>query len=150
MGGTGHSNTVAVNIFIIPRIPFPVPTVLDGHIESSYINMRNEAIRRLRQGLGRGLRRTSTLGCDFAPARSTLQECARLCTGAFSSRMECPHAGGRPEGGEAIKDRAFFRTTENGRLNITDALCHACSFEPKVRQSNSRAPHPPAGRRLSG
>lgn len=42
---------------VIPRVPFQRPTVLDEQIESRYIDGRNSAIRRLRQGIGRGLRR---------------------------------------------------------------------------------------------
>ena len=41
---------------IIPRIPFGQPVVVDGEITTHYLNARNTAVRRLRQGIGRGLR----------------------------------------------------------------------------------------------
>jgi len=41
---------------VVPKIPFPAPTVLDEKIESRYIDSRNQAVRRMRQVIGRGLR----------------------------------------------------------------------------------------------
>ena len=41
---------------LIPRIPFGQPVVVDGQITTHYLNAKNTAIRRLRQGIGRGLR----------------------------------------------------------------------------------------------
>ena len=41
---------------IIPRIPYDAPMVLDENIESSFLNSRNKAIRRMKQVIGRGLR----------------------------------------------------------------------------------------------
>jgi Rad3-related DNA helicase len=41
---------------IIPRIPYDPPMVLDDNIESSFLNSRNKAIRRMKQVIGRGLR----------------------------------------------------------------------------------------------
>ena len=41
---------------VVPRIPFPNPTVLDDKVEGHYLNSRNSAIRRMRQVIGRGLR----------------------------------------------------------------------------------------------
>lgn len=41
---------------VVPRIPYERPVNLDGHIESSFLDSRNTAIRRMRQVIGRGLR----------------------------------------------------------------------------------------------
>ena len=41
---------------VVPRIPFGKPSVLDGKIESRYVDSRNIAVRRMRQVAGRGLR----------------------------------------------------------------------------------------------
>ena len=41
---------------LIPRVPFGQPVVVDGQITTHYLDARNTAIRRLRQGIGRGLR----------------------------------------------------------------------------------------------
>jgi Rad3-related DNA helicase len=41
---------------VVPRIPYDRPVVLDGHHESSFLDTRNKALRRMRQVIGRGLR----------------------------------------------------------------------------------------------
>ena len=41
---------------VIPQVPFPPPTILDGKTESTYLSARGVAVRRLRQVFGRGLR----------------------------------------------------------------------------------------------
>ncbi len=41
---------------VIPKAPYGNPVILDGHIESRYIDSKNIAIRRMRQVVGRGLR----------------------------------------------------------------------------------------------
>jgi hypothetical protein len=41
---------------VVPRVPFERPVVLDGQVESRYVDTRNTAVRRMRQVIGRGLR----------------------------------------------------------------------------------------------
>lgn len=41
---------------VMPKAPYGAPTILDGHVESRYVDSRNMAVRRFRQGLARGLR----------------------------------------------------------------------------------------------
>lgn len=41
---------------VMPKAPYGAPTVLDGHVESRYLDSRNMTVRRFRQGLARGLR----------------------------------------------------------------------------------------------
>ena len=41
---------------VIPRVPFERPTVLDGKIESRYVDSLNVASGRMRQVIGHGLR----------------------------------------------------------------------------------------------
>ena len=41
---------------VVPRVPYERPVVLDGEVESSFLDTRNTAVRRLRQVIGRGLR----------------------------------------------------------------------------------------------
>lgn len=41
---------------VLPKAPYGPPTILDGHVESRYVDSRNMAVRRFRQGLARGLR----------------------------------------------------------------------------------------------
>jgi Rad3-related DNA helicase len=42
---------------VMPKAPYGQPTVLDEHEVSRYVDSRNAAVRRFRQGLARGLRR---------------------------------------------------------------------------------------------
>ena len=42
---------------VAPKIPVGKPTVLDDNIESSFIESKNLAIRRMRQVAGRGIRK---------------------------------------------------------------------------------------------
>lgn len=41
---------------VMLRVPYAPPTVLDGHEVTRYLDSRNSALRRFRQGLARGLR----------------------------------------------------------------------------------------------
>lgn len=41
---------------VVPRVPYERPVILDGEVESSFLDARNTAVRRLRQVIGRGLR----------------------------------------------------------------------------------------------
>jgi Rad3-related DNA helicase len=41
---------------VVPRVPYERPVVLDGEIESRFLDTRNTAVRRMRQVIGRGLR----------------------------------------------------------------------------------------------
>lgn len=52
----GLDTPVVWKTIVVPRIPFDRPIVLDGELESSYLDTRNTAIRRMRQVMGRGLR----------------------------------------------------------------------------------------------
>ena len=49
---------------IIPHIPYERPVVLDGQHESSFLDNRNTALRRMRQVIGRGLR-SPEASCDI-------------------------------------------------------------------------------------
>lgn len=52
----GLDTPVRWKTIIVPRIPFERPVILDGEVESSYVDTRNTAVRRMRQVIGRGLR----------------------------------------------------------------------------------------------
>jgi Rad3-related DNA helicase len=41
---------------VMPKVPYGQPTILDDHEVSRYVDSRNTAVRRFRQGLARGLR----------------------------------------------------------------------------------------------
>lgn len=48
---------------VMPKVPYQAPTVLDDHEVSRYVDSRNTAIRRFRQGLARGLRSPEAVCC---------------------------------------------------------------------------------------
>lgn len=52
----GLDTPVEWKSIIIPRIPYGQPVVVDGEVTTHYLDARNTAIRRIRQGIGRGLR----------------------------------------------------------------------------------------------
>ena len=52
----GLDTSVQWKSVIIPRVPFGQPLIVEGEISTHYLTARNTAIRRMRQGIGRGLR----------------------------------------------------------------------------------------------
>lgn len=42
---------------VLPKVPYGQPSILDGHVVSRYVDSKNAAVRRFRQGLARGLRK---------------------------------------------------------------------------------------------
>jgi len=60
----GLDTPVVWKSIVVPKIPFSKPTIIDGQVESHYINARNAAIRRMRQVIGRGLR-SPDAECDI-------------------------------------------------------------------------------------
>ena len=125
----GLDTPVQWKSIIIPRIPFPKPTVLDEHIESSYINMRNEAIRRLRQGLGRGLRHPRA-ACDLY----VLDPRYKSTEGFVPERFRAAWRDKLQEGGRKevtlskVERSSYYRKLA---LKHYGCFCHACSFHPK-------------------
>ena len=68
----GLDTPVRWRSIVVPRLPYSKPVVIDGDITTSYLDARNTAIRRLRQVIGRGLRRlmlsvTFTLSMSAMP-----------------------------------------------------------------------------------
>jgi Rad3-related DNA helicase len=126
----GLDTPVQWRSIIIPRIPFPAPTVLDDHIESSYINMRNEAIRRLRQGLGRGLRRPDAV-CDLYLLDPRFKSVRGFVPQRFDQAWhERIQEGGRKEVTLSKIERSpYYRKVA---LKHYGCYCHACDFEPKA------------------
>lgn len=52
----GLDTPVRWRSIVVPKIPYQAPVVLDGKIESRFLDTRNAAVRRMRQVIGRGLR----------------------------------------------------------------------------------------------
>ena len=60
----GLDTPVVWKSIVIPKIPSQNLTIIDGQVESHYVNARNAAIRRMRQVIGRGLR-SPDAECDI-------------------------------------------------------------------------------------
>jgi Rad3-related DNA helicase len=126
----GLDTSVVWRSIVVPRIPFPKPTVLDEHVESSYIGLRSEAWRRMRQALGRGLRsqdadidfylldaRHATIK-GFMPKRFTEAWQQRMVEGA---RRELVIS--------AVERSPYYRKAALAKYGC---YCHACNFRPRV------------------
>lgn len=116
---------------VIPRIPFQRPQVIDGQVESSFFDSRNRAIRRMRQVIGRGLRKPDA-ECDiyilddrlgmvesFIPAR--FQTAWKNRSSVEGARVE--HALSRAERDPLNRKSA---------LKLFGKTCMACGYVPRV------------------
>jgi Rad3-related DNA helicase len=116
---------------VIPRIPFLRPQVIDGNIESSFFDSRNSAIRRMRQVIGRGLRKPDA-ECEvyilddrlimiesFIPTR--FQDAWRSRGRVEGARVE--HTLSKAERDPLVRKSA---------LKHHGKRCMSCAFVPKV------------------
>lgn len=128
----GLDTPVRWNSIVVPRVPYERPVILDGEIESSYLDGRNTAVRRMRQVIGRGLR-TPEAACKvhvldgryrnieaFVPRRFKAQWESRLVV-LEGGRREVTLS--RIERDESVRKRA---------LAHYGLKCLACDFIPKV------------------
>ena len=111
---------------VVPRIPFEKPTVLDGRIESRYIDSRNVATRRMRQVIGRGLR-TPDAVCALYVCDDRHRRLGRFVPARF--RLE----GGWAEGGrvEVVLSKAERDpAVRQAALKRYGRECQACGYVP--------------------
>ena len=112
----------------VPRIPFGKPSVLDGKIESHYIDSRNIAVRRMRQVAGRGLR-TPDARCTLYILDERYRSLGRFLPERFgNSWVEGARAGVSLS--KAERDPAVRRAA----LRHYGLQCRACDM--KVQQSH--------------
>ena len=85
---------------LVPRVPFPRPTILDEKSVSRYVDSKNIASRRMAQALGRGLRAPDANG-DVRLLDERVQTSRRLCPCGSSGpgTRRCVGADHDPFGG---------------------------------------------------
>lgn len=128
----GLDTPVVWKSIVIPRVPFERPVVLDGQVESRYVDTRNTAVRRMRQVIGRGLR-SPDASCTvhildsrytrieaFVPPRFRAQWAQRQ---RFSEGARAEVTLSRIEREPAVRKAAL---AHHGKR------CMCCGFVPKV------------------
>ena len=116
---------------VIPRIPFLRPQVVDGNVESSFFDSRNSAIRRMRQVIGRGLRKPDA-ECEVY----ILDERLAMIESFIPSRFQQAWvARGRVEGGRvehALSKAERDPQVRKSALKYFGRRCMSCDFVPRV------------------
>jgi len=111
---------------VIPRIPFEKVTVLDGKIESRYIDNRNVAVRRMRQVIGRGLR-SPDASCDIYILDDRYKKIGTFVPDRFKeSWLE-----GQVDY-NLRKERKRMRAYRPKVLEKYGVICLACGLKPKL------------------
>jgi Rad3-related DNA helicase len=116
---------------VVPRIPYERPVVLDGEVESSFLDTRNTAVRRMRQVAGRGLRSPEAV-CKLYVLDSRYGNIAAFVPQRFQGAWQ---NRGFLEGGrieltlsKAERDPAVRKKA----LSHYGMQCMACGFQPKT------------------
>lgn len=111
---------------VVPRIPFERPTIIDDKVESSYLDSRNVAIRRMRQVVGRGLR-SPDARCTIYILDDRYRQLGNFLPERFSQSWR---EGARIEVtlSKAERDKAYRRAV----LKKHGVVCKACGMIPKV------------------
>ena len=109
---------------VVPRIPFERPTVLDGQIESRYIDSRNIAVRRMRQVVGRGIR-TPDASCTIYILDERYTKLGKFLPDRFK---ESWNEGG--QGGLVLSKAERSPAIRKAALEHYGCKCHACNLVP--------------------
>lgn len=127
----GLDTPIAWTTVVVPRIPYERLVVLDGEVESSFLDTRNTAVRRMRQVAGRGLR-SPEAKCKLYVLDGRYSQIAAFVPqrfqGAWSSR-------GFIEGGRVQLTLSKIErdtTVRRKALSNYGMRCMACGFEPKT------------------
>ncbi len=128
----GLDTPIQWDSIVIPRIPYERPIVLDGHIESSFLDTRNTAVRRLRQVIGRGLRNAQAV-CKVHILDSRYKNVESFVPRRFRAAWQEKvflEGGRRPEFtlSKLERDPAVRKKA----LQHYGLKCMACDFVPKV------------------
>ncbi|WOJ95220.1 HNH endonuclease [Congregibacter variabilis] len=124
----GLDTPVHWRAIVIPRVPYAAPTVLDEHVESSYINMRNEAVRRMRQGIGRGLRKPDAV-CHVYVMDPRASKLSGFVPRRFLDdwKIKLTEGGRRTVELSQIERSSYYRKLA---LRHYGKQCQACDFVP--------------------
>lgn len=118
---------------VVPKVPYPMPTILDGKAESTYLSARGVAIRRLRQVFGRGLRTPESV-CTIYLLDPRARKLSGIVPSRFAQqwqeRMYQEGTRGDVVLSKAERDPALRKAV----LRKYGCECAACGFMPKVSQ----------------
>jgi Rad3-related DNA helicase len=109
---------------VIPRIPFDPPTVIDEKVESSYIDSKNCAVRRMRQVVGRGLRSPDAI-CTVYILDDRYKKLGNFLPDRFGQSWV---EGGRKE--LTLSQAERTPAIRRAALKHYGSKCYACDFEP--------------------
>ncbi len=128
----GLDTAIRWHSIVVPRVPYERPVVLDGHVESSFLDGRNTAVRRMRQVVGRGLR-TPDASCRVYVLDSRYRRIEAFVPARFKAQWDDRkvfHEGGRREvtGSEIERDESV-RKAALARYGLK---CMGCEFVPKA------------------
>ncbi len=128
----GLDTPVRWRSIVVPRIPFEAPQVLDGKVESRFLDTRNTAVRRMRQVIGRGLR-TPDAQCTI----HILDERFALIAAFVPRRFATAWQGRKTFAEGRAQELTLTRyerdpSVRKKALAHYGKLCMACSFMPKV------------------
>lgn len=127
----GLDTPIAWATVVVPRIPYERPVVLDGEVESSFLDARNTTVRRMRQVAGRGLRSpnaTSKLYVLDGRYDNIAAFVPQRFQGAWQNRRFLE--GGRVELTLSKIERDPAVRTK--ALRHYGMQCMACGFQPKT------------------
>jgi len=137
---------------VVPRIPFERPVVLDAQVESSFLDARNAALRRMRQVVGRGLR-TPQAVCSVYILDGRYKNLQAFVPQRFRQAWndKLVLEGGRVE--VLLSKLERDPSVRKRALAHYGALCQGCGFSPKVPSQldvHHLRPLADGGERLTG
>jgi Rad3-related DNA helicase len=127
----GLDTPVEWRSIVIPRIPFSRPQVIDGNVESSFFDSRNSAIRRMRQVIGRGLRKPDA-ECEVYILDDRLAMIESFIPARFQQAWV---ARGRVEGARTehtLSKAERCPQVRKSALRHFGRRCMSCDFVPRV------------------
>lgn len=127
----GLDTSIRWDTIVIPRIPYERPVILDGHVESSFLDTRNTAVRRMRQVIGRGLR-TPDAACTVHILDSRYRNIEAFVPMRFRASWQ---GKGFLEGGRrevTLSEIERHPAIRKQALRYYGLKCMACGFVPKV------------------
>jgi Rad3-related DNA helicase len=117
---------------VVPRIPYERPVIVDGEVESSFLDTRNTAVRRMRQVIGRGLR-SPDANCSVYILDSRYRNVEAFIPQRFKTqwgKREVFAEGDRHEVGlSKIERHPSIRKVALAHYGLK---CMGCTFVPKV------------------
>ena len=116
---------------VVPRIPFGQPNVIEGEVTTSYLDVRNTALRRLRQVIGRGLRTPDAI-CSVYILDARVEKLSGFIPDRFATNWieRTFLEGARVEVTLSTSER--HPLLRKAALKHYGSKCMVCCFTPRV------------------